>query len=169
MSSSPTRRCGAGARNLQRVLQTDCAGVGHDPATSGTWMRVCRERTPSDGGAELHRRWRRALRSRLAGGGSKLPQAAPVKSRCGERCGKGVRRSASGENQEDERKRTSRRQVEKRSTDIKTGVARLSRDKSGGDLLTAQVVSGLKVARAWFRLLVRNAGTCASMRREKSK
>src|SRR4249919_2901805 len=34
-----TRRCGAGARNLRRVSPTDCAGVGHDPATSGTWTR----------------------------------------------------------------------------------------------------------------------------------
>jgi hypothetical protein len=33
----------------------------------------------------LHRRWRWALRSRPAGGGSKPPQAAPVKSRGGER------------------------------------------------------------------------------------
>jgi transposase-like protein len=32
------------------------AAAGHDPATSGTWMRVCRERTTSNGRAELHRR-----------------------------------------------------------------------------------------------------------------
>ena len=39
----------------------------------------------------LCRRWRLALRSRLAGGGPKPPQAAPGKSRGGERCGKGAR------------------------------------------------------------------------------
>gem|GEM_PF-3591759 len=36
--------------------------------------------------------------------------------------------------------------------DIKTGVESVLRDEPGGNLLTAQVVSGLKVARARFRL-----------------
>ena len=40
----------------------------------------------------------------------------------------------------------------KRSDDIKTGVESLPRDEPGGDLLTAQAVSGMKVARAWLRL-----------------
>ena len=40
----------------------------------------------------------------------------------------------------------------KRSGDIETGVESLSRDELGGSLLTARAVSGLKVARARFRL-----------------
>jgi group II intron reverse transcriptase/maturase len=40
----------------------------------------------------------------------------------------------------------------KRSDGIKTGVESLPRDESGGSLLTAQAVPGLKVARARFRL-----------------
>ncbi|MCA1704599.1 MAG: hypothetical protein LC808_15590, partial [Actinobacteria bacterium] len=40
--------------------------------------------------AVLCQRWRSALRDRPAGGGRKPPQAAPVKSRGGERCGKGA-------------------------------------------------------------------------------
>jgi hypothetical protein len=45
----------------------------------------------------------------------------------------------------------------KRSDGIKTGVESLPRDEPGGNLLTAQVVPGLKVARARFRLW---CGTC---------
>lgn len=37
----------------------------------------------------------------------------------------------------------------KRIDDIKTGVALFPRDESGGCLLIGQVVSGMKVARAW--------------------
>jgi hypothetical protein len=40
----------------------------------------------------------------------------------------------------------------KRSGDIKSGVESLPRDEPGGNLFTAQAVSGLKVARAWFGL-----------------
>ena len=40
----------------------------------------------------------------------------------------------------------------KRSDDIRTGVQLLPRDESGGYLSTALVVSGMKVARARFRL-----------------
>ena len=40
----------------------------------------------------------------------------------------------------------------KRSDDIKTGVESLPRDEPGGYLFTAQAVSGIEVARAWFRL-----------------
>ena len=40
----------------------------------------------------------------------------------------------------------------KRSDVIETGVQSLPRDESGGCLLTGQVVSGVKVARARFRL-----------------
>jgi hypothetical protein len=45
----------------------------------------------------------------------------------------------------------------KRSGDIKSGVESLPRDESGRYLFTAQAVSGLKVARARFRLW---HGTC---------
>jgi hypothetical protein len=41
----------------------------------------------------------------------------------------------------------------KRSDDIKTEEESLPREESGGNLFTAQVVSGMKVARAWPRLL----------------
>jgi len=40
----------------------------------------------------------------------------------------------------------------KRIDDIKTGVESLPRDEPGGYLLTDQVVSGIKAARAWLRL-----------------
>lgn len=36
--------------------------------------------------------------------------------------------------------------------DIETGGRLLSRDEPGGSLFTAQVVSGVEAARAWFRL-----------------
>jgi plasmid stabilization system protein ParE len=41
--------------------------------------------------------------------------------------------------------------------DVKTGVGSLLREEPGGYLLTAQVASGIKAARAWLRLL---RGTC---------
>ena len=41
----------------------------------------------------------------------------------------------------------------KRSEDIKTEEESLPREEPGGNLPTAQVVSGMKVARAWLRLL----------------
>jgi hypothetical protein len=45
----------------------------------------------------------------------------------------------------------------RKRSDGETGVESLPRDESGGDLLTAQAVPGLKVARARFRLW---HGTC---------
>ena len=59
-------------------------------------------------------------RSRLAGAGFKAPQAALVKSHCGERWGKGMPRSMSVVNQRDERKRTAD-EVSKIKDDVKTG------------------------------------------------
>ena len=50
---------------------------------------VCCERRIQVDQAMLYRRWRKVLRSRPAGAGSKPPQAAGVKSPGGERCGKG--------------------------------------------------------------------------------
>jgi hypothetical protein len=100
----------------------------------------------------LFRRWRTDLRSRLAGGGFKPPQAASVKSRGGERCGKGVlsgRQVRARKANASEPLMTCR----KRSDGIKTEEESLPREQSGGNLLTAQVVPGMKVARAWSRLL----------------
>jgi hypothetical protein len=37
--------------------------------------------------------------------------------------------------------------------DIKTGLVTCARDESGGNLFIGQMVSGMKVARAWVRLL----------------
>jgi hypothetical protein len=52
-------------------------------------LNVCCERLVCKDQTVLYRRWRRTLRSRSAGAGSKPPQAAGVKSPGGERCGKG--------------------------------------------------------------------------------
>jgi hypothetical protein len=93
-----------------------------------------------------------ALRGRCAGGGRKPPRAAAVKSRGGERRGKVAPLSAAGMSQEGERKRTTD-DVSKDKGDVETGDALEPRDESGGSLLTAQVASGVEVARAWFGLL----------------
>jgi hypothetical protein len=93
------------------------------------------------------------LCGRPAGGGCKPPQAAPVKSWSGERCGKGALMSVSGVDYEGERKRTIDEVSKAIYGDIKTGVGFLPRDESGGCLSTGQVVSGMKVARAWSGLL----------------
>lgn len=50
---------------------------------------VCCERLVCEDQTVLYRRWRKTLRSRPAGAGSKPPQAAWVKSPGSERCGKG--------------------------------------------------------------------------------
>jgi hypothetical protein len=60
--------------------------------------------------------------------------------------------SAAGMSQEGERKRTTD-DVSKDEDGVETGDALESRDESGGSLLTAQMASGVEVARAWFRLL----------------
>jgi putative transposase len=54
----------------------------------------CGSLTSAWGPTKLYRRWRKVLRNRPAGAGSKPPQAARVKSPGGERCGKGGRNSA---------------------------------------------------------------------------
>ena len=84
----------------------------------GTLVRYCDDCAPrTQGGSDVEgrtrrvvlcQRWRWALRDRPAGGGLKPPQAASVKSRGGERCGKGAPLSASGVSREGERKRTIR-------------------------------------------------------------
>jgi hypothetical protein len=96
----------------------------------------------------LHGRWRLALRGRPAGGGRKPPRAAPVKSRGGERRGKGalpvrqvwITKASASE---------PLMRCRKRRDGIETGVELLPRDEPGGSLLTGQAVSGMKVARAW--------------------
>ena len=60
--------------------------------------------------------------------------------------------SAAGMSQEGERERTTD-DVSKDEDDVETGNALESRDESGGSLLTAQMASGVEVARAWLRLL----------------
>ena len=97
-----------------------------------------------------------ALRDRPAGGGPKPPQAAAVKSRGGERCGKGGSEPVRCEPRrraEANHPMTGRKRID----GIKSGVESLPRDEPGGNLPTAQAVPGLKVARARFRLW---HGTC---------
>src|ERR671925_720414 len=99
----------------------------------------------------LHRRWRWALRGRPAGGGCKPPQAASVKSRGGERCGQGaqvVRQVRVKKANGSEPLMTCRKRID----GIETEESRYLGREPGGDLLTAQVVPGIKVARAWLRL-----------------
>ncbi|MBA3915362.1 MAG: transposase family protein, partial [Acidobacteriales bacterium] len=71
-------------------------GNPYDNAACESFMKtlkyeevVCCERRISEDQAMLYRRWRKVLRSRPAGAGSKPPQAAGVKSPGSERCGKG--------------------------------------------------------------------------------
>jgi len=100
----------------------------------------------------LCQRWRLALRDRSAGRGPKPPQAASVKSRGGERCGK--RRAVEHVRCEPRRRAKANHAMtgRKRIDDIKTGVESLPWDEFGVNLFTARAVSGLKVARARFRL-----------------
>ncbi len=84
-------------------------------------------------------------------GGFKPPQAASVKSRGGERCGQGariVRQVRAKKANVSEPLMTCR----KRSNGIETEENRYLGKQPGGDLLTAQAVPGMEVARAWLRL-----------------
>ena len=88
------------------------------------------------------------LRTRPAGDGCKPPSGAPVKSRGAERDGKGgqsVRQVWARKTSESEPPMTCR----KFRDDIRTDVAIQRRGEPGGNLSTAQAVSGIKVARAW--------------------
>src|SRR5438874_8567207 len=95
---------------------------------------------------KLYRRWRKTLRNRSAGAGSKPPQAARVKSHGGERSGK---------------RRKEFRQVWLKETnaskplmtcrnvfiDVETGIwTSVPRARVGGSLPTAQPASGMKAA-----------------------
>jgi hypothetical protein len=64
--------------------------------------------------------------------------------------------SAAGMGQEGERERTTA-DVSKGNDEIETGLAWMVRDEPGGYPSTAQVVSGMEVARAWSGLW---CGTC---------
>ena len=120
----------------------------------GRWMRCCtRDGGAGPGGLV-------ALRGRPAGGGRKPPRAAPVKSRGGERRGKGAPSSASGVDQEGERERTTDEVSKAYQMTSKPGSSRCPGMSLAGCLLTGQAVSGMEVARAWSRALVRNVGTC---------
>src|ERR1700751_4665549 len=97
------------------------------------------------------------LRDRPAGRGRKPPQAAAVKSRRGERCGKVAPVSAAGVGQEGERKRSTDDVSKGKRDDIETGRNREPGKKPGGSLRIGQAVSGMEVARAWSGLW---CGTC---------
>lgn len=89
----------------------------------------------------------------LQGGGGKPPQAASVKSRGGERCGKGapVERVRCGSRRRV--KPNPCRRVEMLKVTSKPGCVRGPGMSQGDTLLTALAVSGMKRARARFRLL----------------
>jgi len=91
----------------------------------------------------------------LQGEATNHPQAAAVKSRGGERCGK---RRAIEHVRCDPMKANESKPLmtcRKALDDIKTGYVSLSRDEPGGCLFIDQVVSGMEAARAWVRLLDR--------------
>ena len=91
----------------------------------------------------------------LQGEATNRPQAAVVKSRGGERCGK---RRAFERVRCDSMKANESKPLmacRKARGDIKTGYVSLSREEPGGCLLIGQVVSGMEAARAWVRLLDR--------------
>ncbi len=91
----------------------------------------------------------------LQGEATNRPQAAAVKSRGGERCGK---RRAFERVRCDPMKANESKPLmtcRKATDDIKTGYVSLSRDEPGECLLIDQVVSGMEAARAWVRLLDR--------------
>gem|GEM_PF-4346686 len=175
--------CQISASSISRVLRAH----GVDPAprrASTTWRVFLRRQPPGSwrvtfvcheregglrgsedrSGAVLHERWGWAPRSRPAGGGCKPPQAAPVKSRGGERCGNGApgaRQVRVAKASGSEPLMTCRNSLD----DIETGVEKLLRDEPGGSLPTGQVVSGMKVARARLRLLCGTWEPVASTRR----
>ncbi len=97
--------------------------------------------------AMLHVRWREALRSRPAGGGSKPPQAAVVKSHGGERWGKGSARQNQVYVKE---ANTSEPLIKcrKRRDVVKTRGESLTWEELGGNLFTAQAATGMEAARS---------------------
>jgi hypothetical protein len=78
----------------------------------------------------LHKRWRAALRSRLAGAGANPPAAAEVKSRCGERVGKG-RQTACQVRTKKTNASEPLKTCRKRRDDVKTGGNRYSGSSLG--------------------------------------
>jgi len=93
-----------------------------------------------------------ALRGRPAGGDRKPPRGAPVKSRGAERRGKKARCQRVRCGSRRRARAIPLMKCRKRRDDVKTGVESLPRDEPGGSLLTGQVASGMKAARAWSGL-----------------
>jgi hypothetical protein len=93
-----------------------------------------------------------ALRDRRAGGVANHPELLRSRAVVVSVVGKVAPRSAAGVDHEGERKRTTD-DVSKTPSGIKTGDGLWPRDESGGRLLTAQMVPGMEVARAWSGLL----------------
>jgi hypothetical protein len=89
----------------------------------------------------------------LQGEATNHPQAAAVKSRGGERCGK--RRAFERVRCDPMKANESEPQLKCRNAidDIETGFQLLAWDESGGCLFIGQMVSGMYAARAWVRLL----------------
>jgi hypothetical protein len=102
-----------------------------------------------------------ALRGRRAGGGRKPPRAAAVKSRGGERRGKG---RALARQVWITKASASEPLMKRRNNlgDIETRESFRLWDESGGCLLIGQAVSGVEVARAWSGL---SCGTCEPVSR----
>jgi hypothetical protein len=91
----------------------------------------------------------------LQGEATNRPQAAAVKSRGGERCGK--RRAFERVRCDPVKANESKPLMtcRKARDDIETGLVFCARDEPGECLLIGQVVSGMEAARAWVRLLDR--------------
>ena len=99
----------------------------------------------------LCERWRQALRCRFAGGGSKPPRAAPVKSRGGERRGKGA--AGSRQVRIVKARPNPCGSVEMLKVMSEPGECMRSWEEPGGYLSAAPAASGVKRARARSRLL----------------
>ena len=99
----------------------------------------------------LCQRWGRAPRDRPAGGGPKPPQAASVKSRGGERCGKCATRLR----QVRTRKASASEPLMTCREDLPTskpGLAQWPGMSPGATCIAARAMSGMEAARAWTRL-----------------
>jgi hypothetical protein len=102
---------------------------------------VCHERL-SVGQAVLWRRWGRAPRSRLSGGGSKPPTAAALKRRGGERVGNGAARLH--QVRAEEMSVSEPLMTYRKGPDVvETRGARYLWDQSAGHLITAQTATGI--------------------------
>ena len=94
----------------------------------------------------LYRRWELASRSRLAGVGFKPPGAAALKRRGGERPGKRIRGGCQVSVGKMSESKPSDDASLKIQGAVKTGVAQVLQDQSGGDLITVPTAAGVKAA-----------------------